>query len=91
MATTSQCRTETLFYILELRLMNIKATHTHTQPHTAGALMQREQRDKVMESRNIIKSELFHPFTARQRKTDLLPVEQMHTVIQGERTWCFPC
>lgn len=33
----------------------------------------------------------FIPFTARQRKTDLLPVEQMHTVIWGERTWCFPC
>lgn len=32
----------------------------------------------------------FIPFTVRQRKTDLLPVEQMHTVIQGERTWCFP-
>ncbi len=67
-ATTSQCRTETLFYISQLSLMNKKGTHTHT----LGALMQREQRDKVMESRNIIKSEAFHPFCSKAEENRLV-------------------
>jgi len=41
MATTSQYRSETLFCVSQLDLMNKKK-------HTARALMQREQRDKVM-------------------------------------------
>lgn len=69
MATTSQCRTETLFYTLQLGLMNTKA-HTHT--HMPGALMQRERKDKVMESRNIIKSELFHPFYSKAEENRLV-------------------
>lgn len=43
-----------------------------------GALKQRERGDKVMAGRNIIKSELLHP--------GLLLVEQMPTVMWGERT-----
>lgn len=34
--------------------------------------MQREQRDKVMESRNIIKSELFHPFYSKAEENRLV-------------------
>ncbi len=48
--------------------MNKKGTHTHT----LGALMQREQRDKVMESRNIIKSEAFHPFCSKAEENRLV-------------------
>lgn len=40
--------------------------------------------DKVTVSRNIIKSELFHP--VEKAELLLLLVEQMHTVIWGERT-----
>uniref|UniRef100_A0A0S7EU74 PPUP8367 n=1 Tax=Poeciliopsis prolifica TaxID=188132 RepID=A0A0S7EU74_9TELE len=55
MATNSHCSTETLFSVLQLGLMNNEAHICR------GALKQRERGDKVMASRNIIKSELFHP------------------------------
>lgn len=41
-----------------------------TQTH--GALMQRERGDKVMESRNIIKSELFHPLYSEAEENRLV-------------------
>lgn len=71
---------------LQLGLMNKKGD-THAGCFDAeGAKGTRWWKVEISLSLNY-----FIPFTARQRKTDLLPVEQMHTVIQGERTWCFPC
>lgn len=67
MATTSQCRTETLFCVLQLGLMNKKAC-THTGRFDAEAA----RGDKVMESRNIIKSELFHPLYSEAEENRLV-------------------
>lgn len=59
----------------------------HTRCFDAeGAQRTRWQKAEISLSLNY-----FIPLTARQRKTDLLPARQMHTIIQGERTWCFPC
>lgn len=50
----------------------IQRTQRRAHTHTPGALMQRERKDKVMESRNIIKSELFHPFYSKAEENRLV-------------------
>lgn len=87
MATASQCRTDILPCILQLGLMYKKKKKAHT--NNPGALMQRDRGDKVMKVEISLSLNYFIPFTVREKKTDLLPVEQMHTVIRGERTRCF--
>lgn len=53
--------------------------------HAPAALLQRWRRDKVtMGSRNIIRPEIFHLF--RGEAEENRPAEQVHAVIQGERT-----
>lgn len=66
MATTSQCRTETLFYILQLRLMN--KTHT-TQ---AGCFDAEGERTRWWKVEISLSLNYFIPFAARQEENRLV-------------------